>query len=107
MADPERGRWALIVHGGAKPWDDSELDANRDGIRKAAEAGAAVLAKGGSAVDAVEAAIRTLEDLPVFNAGSGSVPNEEGDIEMCAGLMDGRDLSRSEERRVGKACRSR
>jgi beta-aspartyl-peptidase (threonine type) len=93
MGDREGGRWALIVHGGAKPWDDSELQANRDGIRKAAEAGAALLAQRGSAIDAVEAAIRTLEDLPVFNAGRGSVPNEEGDIEMCAGLMDGRDLS--------------
>lgn len=93
MSRQEEGRWALIVHGGAKPWDGSELRANRDGVRQAVEAGARLLAQGGSAVDAVEAAIRTLEDLPVFNAGRGSVPNEEGDIEMCAGLMDGRDLS--------------
>ena len=93
MFQDREGRWALIVHGGAKPWDDSEIEANRDGIRRAAEAGAKVLADGGSAVDAVEAAIRMLEDLPVFNAGYGSVPNEEGGIEMCAGLMDGRDLS--------------
>ncbi|HEX8654630.1 MAG TPA: isoaspartyl peptidase/L-asparaginase family protein [Allosphingosinicella sp.] len=89
----KEGRWALIVHGGAKPWDDSELQANRDGVRRAVEAGAALLAQGCGAVDAVEAAIRMLENLPVFNAGRGSVPNEEGDIEMCAGLMDGRDLS--------------
>ncbi|HEY0012081.1 MAG TPA: isoaspartyl peptidase/L-asparaginase family protein [Allosphingosinicella sp.] len=93
MFDKKEGRWALIVHGGAKPWDDKEEQANRDGIRQAVEAGSKVLAGGGSAVDAVEAAIRTLEDLPVFNAGHGSVPNEEGDIEMCAGIMDGRDLS--------------
>jgi beta-aspartyl-peptidase (threonine type) len=93
MFGKKEGRWALIVHGGAKPWDDSELQANRDGIRQAAEAGAKVLKGGGSAVDAVEASIRMLEDLPVFNAGHGSVPNEEGGIEMCAGLMDGRDLS--------------
>jgi beta-aspartyl-peptidase (threonine type) len=93
MFDNEEGRWALIVHGGAKPWDDSEAQANRDGIRQAVEAGSKVLAEGGSAVDAVETAIRTLEDLPVFNAGKGSAPNEAGGIEMCAGLMDGRDLS--------------
>jgi beta-aspartyl-peptidase (threonine type) len=93
MFDKKEGRWALIVHGGAKPWDDSEEQANRDGVRRAVEAGTKVLAGGGSAVDAVEAAIRMLEDLPVFNAGHGSVPNEEGGIEMCSGIMDGRDLA--------------
>jgi beta-aspartyl-peptidase (threonine type) len=86
-------QWALIVHGGAKPWDAAEERANRDGVRQAVEAGAAVLAGGGTALDAVETAIRVLEDLPVFNAGRGSVPNQAGDVEMCAGLMDGRDLS--------------
>jgi beta-aspartyl-peptidase (threonine type) len=93
MADREGGRWALVVHGGAKPWDDSETQANRDGLRQAADAAGKVLAAGGSALDAVETAIRTLEDLPIFNAGRGSSPNEAGEIEMCAGLMDGRDLS--------------
>jgi beta-aspartyl-peptidase (threonine type) len=92
MFGKSEGSWALIVHGGAKPWDAAEEEANRDGIRQAAEAGRAVLAGGGSAVDAVEAAIRTLENLPVFNAGHGSVPNAAGEIEMCAGLMDGSDL---------------
>jgi beta-aspartyl-peptidase (threonine type) len=85
--------WAIIVHGGAKPWDEAEEQANRDGVRQAAQAGSDVLRRGGSAIEAVEAAIRVLEDLPVFNAGRGSVPNEAGDVEMCAGLMDGRDLS--------------
>jgi beta-aspartyl-peptidase (threonine type) len=89
----EAGPWALIVHGGAKPWEAEEEEANRDGITAAAAAGAKVLAAGGSAVDAVEAAIRVLEDLPVFNAGRGSAPNEAGGIEMCSGLMDGKDLS--------------
>ena len=93
MFEDKSGRWALIVHGGAKPWDSAEEQANRDGIREAVEAGAAILAEGGIALDAVEAAIRRLEDLPVFNAGRGSSPNEAGGIEMCAGMMDGRDLS--------------
>ncbi|HYG29081.1 MAG TPA: isoaspartyl peptidase/L-asparaginase family protein [Allosphingosinicella sp.] len=93
MFENKEGRWALIVHGGAKPWDDKEVQANRDGVRQAVEAGAKELAQGGSAIDAVEGAIRTLEDLPVFNAGKGSAPNELGEIEMCAGLMNGRDLS--------------
>jgi L-asparaginase / beta-aspartyl-peptidase len=93
MTYSEEGRWALVVHGGAKEMEPGEEDDNRSGIIEAARAGAAVLEKGGSAVDAVEAAIRVLEDLPVFNAGRGSALNEAGDIEMCSGLMDGRDLS--------------
>lgn len=93
MFEKSEGPWALIVHGGAKPWEAEEEQANRDGITQAVEAGAKVLSDGGSAVDAVEAAIRVLEDLPVFNAGHGSSPTQAGTIEMCAGLMDGRDLS--------------
>src|SRR3712207_4989221 len=92
MTESQR-RWALIIHGGAKPWDSAEEQANRDGLAEAVDAGRAVLAAGGSALDAVEAAIRKMEDLPVFNAGHGSSPNVEGDIEMCSGIMDGRDLS--------------
>ena len=93
MFDDREGRWALIVHGGAKPYDADEDQANRDGMRQAAEAGMKVLREGGSALDAVEASIRVLEDLPVFNAGHGSTPNQEGKVEMCSGIMDGRDLS--------------
>lgn len=93
MMFEEKGPWALIVHGGAKPYDAAEDRANREGVEQAVKAGAAILAKGGSAVDAVEAAVRVLEDLPIFNAGRGSSPNEAGEVEMCAGLMDGRDLT--------------
>jgi beta-aspartyl-peptidase (threonine type) len=93
MFEDKTGRWALIVHGGAKPYDAAEDKANRDGMRQAAEAGMKVLREGGSALDAVEAAVSVLEDLPVFNAGRGSSPNEDGGIEMCSGIMDGRDLN--------------
>jgi beta-aspartyl-peptidase (threonine type) len=93
MSDNKGVRWALIVHGGAKEMQPGEEDANREGILEAARAGSAILSDGGSAVDAVEAAIRVLEDRPIFNAGRGSAPNEAGGVEMCAGLMDGRDLS--------------
>jgi L-asparaginase / beta-aspartyl-peptidase len=93
MADPGDGRWALIVHGGAKEMEPGEEEDNRHGILEAARAGASVLDRGGSAVDAVEAAIKVLEDLPVFNAGRGSALNEAGEIEMCSGLMDGKNLS--------------
>ncbi len=87
------GQWALIVHGGAKEMESGEEEANRTGVLQAAQAGCEILRQGGSALDAVEACIRVLEDLPVFNAGKGSTPNEAGGVEMCAGLMDGRDLS--------------
>jgi beta-aspartyl-peptidase (threonine type) len=93
MAETGEARWALIVHGGAKEMEPGEEADNRDGVLEAARAGAAVLERGASAVDAVEAAIRVLEDLPTFNAGRGSAVNEAGEIEMCSGLMDGRDLS--------------
>ena len=92
MPDLE-GRWALIVHGGAKEMQPGEEEDNRRGVLEAVEAGRRVLAAGGGALDAVEAAIKVMEDLPVFNAGRGSAPNEAGEIEMCAGLMDGRDRS--------------
>ena len=93
MFEDRPGRWALIVHGGAKEMQPGEAQANREGILQAAEAGSRILREGGSAVDAVEAAIRVLEDLPIFNAGRGSATNAAGGVEMCAGLMDGRDLS--------------
>jgi beta-aspartyl-peptidase (threonine type) len=93
MAEVSGGRWALIVHGGAKPDDPAEHEANRDGILEAVAAGRAVLEQGGDAVDAVVAAVARMEALPVFNAGRGSAPNDAGGIEMCSGLMDGRDLA--------------
>lgn len=70
-----------------------EEDANRQGVLEALAQGRKILEQGGSAVDAVEASIRKLEDLPIFNAGHGSSLNEEGEVEMCSGMMDGRDLS--------------
>ncbi|HEX8526406.1 isoaspartyl peptidase/L-asparaginase family protein [Allosphingosinicella sp.] len=88
----DAGRWVLLVHGGAKEMKPGEESDNREGCLAAAQAGRRLLEAGGSALDAVEAAIRTLENLPVFNAGYGSALNERGEIEMCSGIMDGRTL---------------
>jgi len=82
----------LVVHGGAGRFSPDRWDAARAGCRAAVEAGLAVLAAGGSAVDASCAAVRVLEDDPTFNAGVGAVLSRAGTIEVDAAVMDGRDL---------------
>jgi beta-aspartyl-peptidase (threonine type) len=84
--------WSIIVHGGAKTIRADRQDANRRGCLAAARAGQAVLEAGGSAVDAVVAAIKVLEDDATFNAGYGSVLNADGEVELDAALMDGATL---------------
>jgi L-asparaginase / beta-aspartyl-peptidase len=91
MADGSGG-WTVIVHGGAKRIEASLIARNRDGCLKAAEAGGEVLRQGGTALLAVERAVLALEDDPVFNAGFGSVLNEDGDVEMDAAIMEGTTL---------------
>ncbi|MER8447317.1 isoaspartyl peptidase/L-asparaginase family protein [Mesorhizobium sp. M1066] len=85
--------WSLIVHGGAKDINPEEEEANRRGCINALEAGRTILASGGTAVDAVEAAVRVLESDPTFNAGYGSALNRDGEIEMCASLMEGKNVN--------------
>jgi L-asparaginase / beta-aspartyl-peptidase len=84
--------WKLIIHGGAKEIAPEEEADNRDGLAEAITAGRDVLAGGGTALEAVEASVRVLERLPVFNAGRGSDPTVDGRIEMCAAIMDGATL---------------
>jgi len=79
---------ALIVHGGAgaDPGGREEL---RGGMRDAVAAGWRALAEGGTALDGVEAAVRSLEDHPRFNAGRGSVLTAAGTVETDASIMEG------------------
>lgn len=82
----------IIVHGGAGDWPSKLHERGLKGVRKAADCGFRMLSTGGSALDAVEAAIISLEDNPVFNAGKGSTLNLRGDIETDAAIMDGGTL---------------
>ncbi|XP_004713668.1 isoaspartyl peptidase/L-asparaginase [Echinops telfairi] len=84
----------VVVHGGGASGITKERrECVRQGILSAATVGYNILKAGGSAVDAVEGAVVVLENDPEFNAGCGSVLNINGDIEMDASIMDGRDLS--------------
>ncbi|AMU91038.1 peptidase T [Sphingopyxis macrogoltabida] len=90
-------RWSLAIHGGAgvierKTLSPEKEQAYRAGLDAALRAGAAVLDKGGAALDAVAAAVRLLEDNPLFNAGRGAVFTAEGRNELDAAIMDGKTL---------------
>jgi len=87
MTDP-----VIVVHGGAWPLPDRLVEVNIRGVEEAAGKGWRVLEKGGSALDAVVAAVKCLEDNPAFDAGVGSVLTEEGTVEMDALIMDGATL---------------
>ena len=88
---------ALAIHGGAGTIDRALMTpprekAYRDALELALKFGYYILHRGGTALDAVEAAVRVLEDSPLFNAGRGSVFNADGQHEMDASLMSGADL---------------
>lgn len=82
----------LIVHGGAYDIPIETHDAHMLGCRQAAEVGWAVLENRGSALEAVEAAVRVLEDDPTFDAGRGAFLNAAGQVELDAIIVDGRYL---------------
>jgi beta-aspartyl-peptidase (threonine type) len=83
---------ALIVHGGAWDIPDEAVDACTSGCHDALTAGWSILRRGGSALDAIEAAIVVLEDDPVFDAGYGSHLNLDGHVECDAIVMNGATL---------------
>jgi len=84
--------YSLVVHGGAGVWKTGRRRKGIKGVQRAASTGREILRHGGSALDAVEACIVTMEDDPVFNAGYGSYLNLIGRVEMDASIMDGRTL---------------
>jgi L-asparaginase / beta-aspartyl-peptidase len=94
----ERPEWAIVVHGGAgymRPenyTDEDELK-YKERLEAALLAGAEILKNGGSSLDAVETAIRLLEDSPLFNAGKGAVFNADGVNELDASIMDGKTMN--------------
>jgi beta-aspartyl-peptidase (threonine type) len=83
---------ALIVHGGAGDIPDDAVEACQSGCQRALAAGWAILSRGGSALDAIEAAIVVLEDDPAFDAGYGSHLNLDGHVECDAIVMNGATL---------------
>jgi beta-aspartyl-peptidase (threonine type) len=88
-------RWRLVIHGGAGSMRPGRLDPEQEkcaraGLEAALTAGAAILDKRETALDAVEAAVRVLEEDACFNAGRGSVLTASGCIELDAAIMDGR-----------------
>src|SRR6266566_218108 len=83
---------AIIVHGGAGHVPAEHADEYKVGCKEAAMVGWRILQESGSALDAVEAAVRVLEDNPIYNAGTGSGLTNEGTIELDAGIMEGKTL---------------
>ncbi|KQP44724.1 asparaginase [Brevundimonas sp. Leaf280] len=91
-------QWSLAIHGGAGVIERSSLTPEQDAAYRAAlqgalDAGSAVLKGGGSALDAVEAAVQVMEDDPLFNAGRGAVFTAAGRNELDAAVMNGSDLT--------------
>jgi beta-aspartyl-peptidase (threonine type) len=92
------GKYVLVIHGGAGTLNKSQftpaLEAKyKSGLDSALLVGNAILEKGGTALDAVEATVKVLENNPLFNAGKGAVFTSEGINELDAAIMDGKTLA--------------
>jgi beta-aspartyl-peptidase (threonine type) len=90
--------YGVLVHGGAGLLGPEGADDHRQGCEDAARAAAAVLRAGGSALDAVQCAVESMEDNPLYNAGTGGALTLDGRLELDASIMDGHDL------RAGAVC---
>ena len=96
-ASESRAAWAIAIHGGAGTARRETMGAERERayrerLTEALQAGKRILESGGSSLDAVEAAIRLLEDSPLFNAGKGAVFTHDGKNELDSSIMDGATL---------------
>ena len=96
-ANMETKKIGLAIHGGAGTIERSKITPEKEreyrvGLERALTAGYKILERGGSSLDATEAAVRVLEDDPHFNAGRGSVFTSAGTNEMDASIMDGKTL---------------
>ncbi|CAH2248795.1 isoaspartyl peptidase L-asparaginase-like [Pelobates cultripes] len=83
----------IVVHGGAWAIPDYLAESSTNGVKGAACCGFSILAQGGSSMHAVEAAVRVLEDDKAFDAGHGAVLNADGNVELDAIIMDGKNLA--------------
>lgn len=95
-ADSEAPRYAIAIHGGAGGWEKLSPEKRAEmlaDLEKALAAGRDILAKGGSSLDAVEQAVRILEDAPHFNAGRGATFTATGQHQLDASIMNGADFS--------------
>ncbi len=94
---PSKNKFVLVVHGGAGTLLRSQMSVEKEkayteSLMEALKKGSAILEKGGSALDAVEASVRILEDNPLFNAGKGAVFTNDGKNELDASIMNGSTL---------------
>jgi L-asparaginase / beta-aspartyl-peptidase len=92
-----KNKITLVIHGGAgtitrQSMTPEKEKAYNEALNQALQAGYAILKKGGTSLDAVVAAVRVMEDSPLFNAGKGAVFTSEGKNEMDAAIMDGATL---------------
>ncbi|MCC2546888.1 isoaspartyl peptidase/L-asparaginase [Hymenobacter sp. BT175] len=94
-AKPDASRITLVIHGGAGTITRANMTpekekAYQEKLNEALQVGYAILKKGGTSLDAVEATVRVMEDSPLFNAGKGAVFTHEGRNELDAAIMDGK-----------------
>ncbi|MDR0661028.1 MAG: isoaspartyl peptidase/L-asparaginase [Prevotellaceae bacterium] len=92
-----QGKWSIALHGGAGAMSRDRISPEREqrykqGLQRALDIGVAILEKGGTSLDAVEAVVVYLEDCPLFNAGRGAVFTADNRNELDAAIMSGIDL---------------
>ena len=106
--NPSRATPVIAIHGGAGTLSRAHISAEQErayhaALQQVLLAGQAVLAQGGTAMEAVCEAVRLLEDCPLFNAGKGAVFTHAGTHELDASIMDGRTLAAGARRESGCA----